>query len=165
MSNLRRYELYGRPVFITCVTYDRKPILGNNAFLLHKAFLKVETEYNIEIIAYVIMSDHFHLLIDLKDKNISFILKSIKQSFSMNYRKLNNISGVRVWQNRFWDHIVRNQNDFNNHMNYIHYNPVKHGVSISPFDFKFSSIHNYKEYYPKDWGVRKQLIFQGNFGE
>ncbi len=73
----------------------------------------------------------------------------------------------RVWQHRFWDHIIRDDDDLNNHTDYIHYNPVKHGFVTSPFDWPHSSIHRFLEMgnYTLDWGRREDVLFVGDFGE
>ena len=73
-------------------------------------------------------------------------------------------SGI-VWQKRYWDHIIRNQDDMNNHVDYIHYNPIKHGYVNNPFDWKLSSIHNFKDIYQADWGKSEKIIFEGDYGE
>ena len=59
-----------------------------------------------------------------------------------------------IRQRRFWEHRIRDENDFNNHVDYIHYNPVKHGVAIRPVDWPYSSIHRYirNEVISSDWG-------------
>jgi putative transposase len=74
---------------------------------------------------------------------------------------------LTIWQKRFYDHIIRDQKDFNYHIDYIHYNPVKHGHVENPFDWNFSSLNGYfKEgHYAKDWGVNTELKFDGDFGE
>ncbi len=73
----------------------------------------------------------------------------------------------RVWQNRFWDHIIREQNDFNRHIDYIHYNPVKHGYVSNPADLKLSSFSKLKRkgVYPDDWGVVEPKNLDGDYGE
>ena len=57
-----------------------------------------------------------------------------------------------VWQRRYYDHIIRDENDFNRHLDYIHYNSVKH-YNISPKDWEYSSFHKFvkNEYYDEDW--------------
>jgi len=59
-----------------------------------------------------------------------------------------------VWQRRFWEHTVRGQNDWNRHLDYIHYNPVKHGVSLMPEEWPYSSFGKWmnKGVYGKGWG-------------
>jgi putative transposase len=83
------------------------------------------------------------------------------------YRERQKIYRARVWQSRFWDHIIRDQKDWNNHVDYIHYNPVKHGQVKSPLAWKNSSIHQYYErgYYSQDWGTVEKLQFDGDYGE
>jgi putative transposase len=115
--------------------------------------------------AWVILPDHFHFLIDVKKANISKILQQIKLSYSVRFRKIHGFDYGKVWQNGFWDHVIRDQKDLNNHLDYIHYNPVKHGMTYSPFEFEHSSIQIYKDYYQKDWGVVEPLKFDGEFGE
>ena len=77
----------------------------------------------IEIIASVILPDHVHYLFDTNGRDISLIMQRIKMSFGAIYRKRHNLKSGRLWQNRFWDHIIRDQDNFNNHVSYIHYNP------------------------------------------
>jgi len=164
MSILRRYKSDFTVYFITNVTYQRKPILVGNADLLMNAIDSYRDI--IEILAYVILPDHFHMLIDIRGKDISNIMQKIKMSFGVQYRIRMNIDSGRAWQHRFWDHAIRNQNDLNNHIDYIHYNPVKHGHSKSPFKWKHSSIHDYMEQglYASDWGENDRM-FTGEFGE
>lgn len=59
-----------------------------------------------------------------------------------------------VWQKRFWEHQIRDEEDFNKHLDYIHYNPVKHGLVSRVRDWPFSSFHRYVDrgLYPLDWG-------------
>lgn len=111
------------------------------------------------------MPEHLHLIIEAGDIPISKIMHDFKLSFSAYYRKRNNMLSGKVWQLRFWDHIIRNQKDLNRHIDYIHYNPVKHGLTNRPFDYANTSIHRYKEYYPPDWGAKDKIDFDGDFGE
>jgi putative transposase len=94
-------------------------------------------------------------------------MKSFKLSFSENLRKRFNYKIKKVWQYRFWDHIIRDQNDLNKHINYIHYNPVKHGYIHNPFEWSYSSINDYLKqgYYQKGWGQKEEMNFEGEFGE
>ena len=53
----------------------------------------------------------------------------------------------------------------NRHIDYIHYNPVKHGLVLGPLDYRYSSIHEYQDFYPDGWGVRNDVRIEGDFGE
>jgi putative transposase len=59
-----------------------------------------------------------------------------------------------VWQRRFWEHMIREQDDLHRHTDYIHFNPVKHGLASRAADWPWSSFHRYVKdgYYPMDWG-------------
>jgi putative transposase len=87
-------------------------------------------------------------------------------SFAALYRKRANLRSARVWQNRFWDHIIRDMDDRNRHLDYIHYNPVKHGHVSSPFEWEYSSIHDFRKqgFYASDWGVLP-ISVGGDYGE
>jgi len=166
MSILRRYKSDFNIYFVTNVTFYRKLILQKNGDLLMAAIESLKNKNNIDILAFVILPDHFHILIDTHSFDISKIMQKIKMSFGVHFRIRMNINSGRVWQHRFWDHAIRNQDDLNNHIDYIHYNPVKHGYTHNPFDWEYSSIHGYFQdgYYSDDWG-RQDVVFEGKYGE
>ncbi|SYZ74497.1 transposase (fragment) [Candidatus Zixiibacteriota bacterium] len=122
--------------------------------------------YLYDLVAWAIMPDHMHLLINPKRAEMPGIMRKIKLGFSAEYRKKLNANRGRIWQNRYWDHIIRNESDLNRHMDYIHYNPVKHGMVEDPFEYKYSSLSHYYEQgtYERKWGV-KEIKFDGDFGE
>jgi len=166
MSRLRRYYSKNNTYFVTSVTYARRPILLEHADLISAAINATKKRVDFDLIAWVVLPDHIHLVLDPLTSDLSGILKRIKQSFSMNYRKRTGYSG-RVWQLRFWDHIIRNQDDMNTHLDYTHYNPVKHGLVDDPLRYPHSSIHRFARegYYQPGWGVQKKLIFESEYGE
>ncbi len=165
MSNLRRYYSEGNLYFITSVTIHRRPILAHSAWLLQNA-LTARCHDN-GLIAWVILPEHFHAIIDPGDENLSNLMRRIKLSFSSRYQKLNHVPHGRMWQYRFWDHVIRSQEDLNYHIDYIHYNPVKHRYVNDPNEWIFSSFHNYRKlgHYSDGWGVNEIRIFEGEFGE
>ncbi len=167
MTNIRRYFREGDISFLTHVTHNRQPILIDHFELLWSSIEKAKEENKFEIISWVILPDHFHLVIDPKTNELPNLMKRIKLSFSAKYRKSVEISSGRVWQNRFWDHIIRNEEDLRRHIDYVHYNPVKHGLVNSPKDWRFTSFHDFLNNgdYPADWGVRETMTFDGSFGE
>lgn len=167
MSNLRRFHREGNIYFITNVTYNRKKILIEDTALFWQSLKGIKQKQHFELIAWVIIPDHYHLIIDPQGHDISNIIQRIKMSFAALYRGKKSLKSGRIWQNRFWDHVIRNQLDMNRHIDYIHYNPVRHGLVKSPFAWRESSLHEYgrKGYYPPDWGQREALAIEGYFGE
>jgi len=166
MSILKRISDPRTIYFITNVTYERKPILREHSDLLRKSIHNIQDRFDIDLHAWVILPDHFHLIIDAKGHDISNLMQRIKMSFIALYHKHLGLKSGRVWQHRFWDHIIRDQEDWNRHVDYIHYNPVKHGFAQSPFEWKYSSIHKFHKdgMYGGDWG-EKSILFDCDFGE
>jgi putative transposase len=117
------------------------------------------------LFAWVILPDHFHCIVDCGDKNISNIMHNFKITYSRNYR--DSYTPGKVWQDRFWDHIIRDQEDMNRHLDYIHYNPVKHGFVNDPFLYGHSTLIKFHKdgYYQRDWGIKETIEFGSGFGE
>lgn len=107
------------------------------------------------MLGYVFLPDHLHLLIrPTGDSNFSQIMHSLKPNFKA-YKRLRGIRGrLSLWQRRFWDHIIRDHEDLARHLDYIHYNPVKHGLTANPEMWSQSSFLAWKERgaYPDQWG-------------
>lgn len=167
MTNIRRYFHENDIIFVTHVSHNRKPILVDNFDLLWKAIETTKQKTQFDLIAWAILPDHFHMIVDPKKNNLSALMKSMKLSFSWHYRQRIEMVKGRVWQNRFWDHIIRDEKDLNKHIDYIHYNAVKHGIAANAIEWKYSSIHQYFEdgLHSNEWGSTEKLSFVGDFGE
>ncbi|WP_305907553.1 transposase [Methylomarinum sp. Ch1-1] len=158
MTDIRRYPPINHPVFITAVCHRRNPVLANDADkeLLLTVMREVKKEMPFRVLAYVILDDHFHWLIRMDEGHaFSRILQSVKLRFTHRWKRARNITmPTTLWQRRFWDHIIRDTEDLNLHMDYIHFNPVKHEIVTDPVDYPWSSfhVHQSKDRYPKDWG-------------
>jgi len=168
MPNYRRPYITGATYFITQVTYKRYPWLCTDIgrYALRHAFTHVRKKFPFYIDAFILLPEHFHCLLTLPsgDSNFSIRMLLIKRFVTKYYGNqlgLNlNISRSRkkrreanLWQRRFWEHLIRNEIDFANHCDYIHYNPVKHQLCELPQQWSFSSIHRFikQEIYPLDW--------------
>jgi putative transposase len=126
-----------------------------------------------ELDAIVVLPDHLHCIWILPDNDSDFSTRwrLIKSDFSRNYLAASaaEISDSRrtkkekgIWQRRFWEHMIRDEADLNMHRDYIHCNPVKHGLADSPNKWVYSSFNAFvgKGLYPTDWGSapRKELL-------
>ncbi|MBM3157931.1 MAG: transposase [Chloroflexi bacterium] len=175
MPEYRRARVSGGTYFFTVVTYNRYPFFADESaiILLHKCFQIVASEYPYTMDACVILPDHIHCIWTLPDNGSDFSTrwKLIKTTFTKNYSgsRPENVSesmlnkGERgIWQRRFWEHMIRDQEDFNRHCDYIHYNPVRHGYVKLPMEWKHSSFREFAErgLYPQNWGhaVSKEVI-------
>ena len=158
MPNFRRYYVPNAIYFIVAVTQDRRPVFADaaNVDLLFDILRQVRQRKRFHLLAYSIIPDHVNLLLrPTGEANISRIMLSIKRSFTLHFKQLNRITGsLNLWQARFWDHIIRDVEDLHRHFDYIHYNPVKHGLVTRPEDYPHSSYRHWLEkgYYEPGWG-------------
>jgi putative transposase len=114
---------------------------------------QVQQIHPFNLLAYVILPDHYHFLLNPGNSigDFSIILRSIKWNYTRNYKQAHHLSNsLSLWQRGFWDHIIRNEQDLKHHLDYIHWNPVKHGLAKSPEGWKHSSfpIWYERDYYP-----------------
>ncbi len=152
MPNYRRYYLSNTPAFITVVTKNRSPWLINYEDQLLASMREAKNKYPYRHIAHVIMDDHFHWLFKISNKNnFSKLVAFVKRDVIWRLKE----SGINVqWQNRFYDHIIRDQQDLDRHIDYIHFNPVKHGAVLKTSAYPYSSFTEWQKRrrYDENWG-------------
>ena len=155
----RRAQVPGGTFFFTVVTHQRARLLcdGTNPELIDGAFEYANEGRPFRVDAFVLLPDHLHCIRTLPegDGNFSTRWRLIKAYFSRRCKErlAGRLSGV--WQPRFWEHTIRDDRDFKQHVDYIHYNPVKHGLVSSPRDWPYSTFHEYasRGLYDIDWGA------------
>ena len=164
MTEYRRVHVPGASWFFT-VNLEKRH--GNNLLvdqidLLRAAFETVRMSHPFHLDAVVILPDHLHCIMTLPEGDADFSTRwnLIKGNFSRAIGKGEPVSASRekrgergIWQRRFWEHLIRDQEDFNRHADYIHWNPVKHGWVCRVADWPHSSFHEYvkRGIYPADW--------------
>ena len=162
MSNYRRVFIQNSYVFLTVVTQNRSPILIENIELLREAFRNVGRFYKYKIVACVILPEHFHMILHPEMiKDYPKIISAIKHYFSANLNiKVSVLSASKVkkrekgiWHRRYIEHTIVSEDDLNKHINYIHYNPVKHGQVSCAKDWEYSTFHKFvnKGMYDINW--------------
>lgn len=143
--NFRRYYIPGSAVFITQVVQDRKPVFRDprNLALLNEILENVRQLHPFDMLGYSFLFDHIHMIVQpTRKSNFSDIMHSFKPHFTREYKKLLGLpasESMKFWQRRFWDHVIRDDHDLENHLHYVHYNPVKHGLVKDPREWKESS--------------------------
>ena len=175
----RRARIKGGTYFFTLVTFKRVKIFSDpeNVELLRQAMKYVMKNHPFSIDAMVVVPDHLHCIWTLPqgDEDFSTRWRLIKGYFTRNcdmqYRQQTSDARKKkkeqaVWQKRFWEHVIKDETDFVRHVEYIHYNPVKHGLAGAPKDWEYSSFHRYvaTEQYSLDWGAGKTLDFGEGVG-
>jgi putative transposase len=155
IPNYRRFFVPGGTLFLTIATYERSPFFADeiNVERLRQAFAQVKRERPFDFVAAVILPDHLHVLWTLPRGDTAYSVRvgRIKVLFTRALRGHNalpqDVSASRqkhresnVWHRRFWEHTIADDRDFEQHLNYIHYNPVKHGHARCPHSWPHSSF-------------------------
>jgi len=174
MVRYRRNFLPGGTFFFTVTLNDRtSSTLVDHVDKLRHAFRMTRAERPFTVGAIVILPDHLHVIMTLPEGDADFPgrWKRIKSLFThrlaaSGFPAVRNDRGeFSLWQRRFWEHTIRDEADFERCADYIHFNPVKHGLVASPIDWPYSSLHRYIHagILPADWGGSSGIT--GNFGE
>lgn len=146
-------------------------LLTKNITKLGYSFRRAKKNNYFNIKAIVILPEHLHMIMELPegDADYSTRLRQIKTYFlhqilstgeplSKNHRDEYNL-----WQRRFWEHFIRDEADLEAHVNYIHFNPVKHGLVKQVIDWPYSSFHRYirEGLLPINWGGEMNSCYLG----
>ncbi|WP_228893796.1 REP-associated tyrosine transposase [Pseudoduganella aquatica] len=167
MPNYRRLYLPGGSYFFTVVTEQRRPILCELPLraALKRAIASVRRKHPFHIAGMVLLPDHLHMIWTLPEGDSDFPLRVrlIKSHMSKACSALLPDSAPNprrqrkqcsaLWQHRYWEHALQSEDDFRFHLDYVHWNPVKHGLVQRVRDWPWSSFHRYvaEGVYPQDW--------------
>ena len=176
MTDYRRNFIAGGSFFFTVNLAERKlQLLTEHVEELRNAFRKVRQRHPFTIDAMIVLPDHLHAVWTLPEGDADFATRwqLIKSAFSHSLPSGERVSESRaargergIWQRRYWEHTIRDENDFARHVDYIHINPVKHGLVTRVRDWPFSSFHRMVKLgvYPEDW-AGDVAANDGKFGE
>lgn len=181
MSRYRRANVAGATYFFTVVTYRRRPFLCDEDVreALRAAITSVRRAHSFIIDGWVLLPDHLHCMWTLPPGDTDFSLRwnLIKRAVSRQcaarlHRPEWLTSSKRrhrestLWQRRFFEHLIRDEADYRRHLDYLHYNPVKHGYANSPAAWPYSSLHRMiaAGLYPADWGGNEAIELPADMG-
>jgi putative transposase len=168
MPNYRRVFEENSIYFFTVVTYKRRPLLRGKMAILTQAFESAKSRIPYKLLAYVIMDDHMHLLIkpesantypDIIRKIKIFVSKRCDTTVGDLSESMKKKGEKGIWQRRYFEHTIRNTEDFKRHLDYIHFNPVKHSYVDNVKEYPYSSFHQWAKfgYYDVMWGSQKDV--------
>jgi putative transposase len=176
MPNYRRARINGGTYFFTLTLADRRSdLLVREIARLRRAYAYVQQTRPFQTLAICILPDHLHAIWSLPPGDCDFARRwnLIKSGFSRGLvvasrtlsKKRKREKGI--WQRRYWEHIIRDQQDLARHIAYIHFNPVKHGLVPRVCDWPYSSFHQYvtRGDLPADWGGDIRDTPNDTFGE
>jgi putative transposase len=171
MPEYRRANIPGSSVFLTLITYQREQLflVPENIDKLRQACNLMMAEKPFTIDAAVILPEHIHFLWTLPpdDRDYSYRVGRMEVLFTRALRGANNLPEnvcesrkkhreSNVWQRRFYEHTIRDEFDLRKHLDYLHFNPVKHGLVKCVHDWQYSSFHRgvRRGEYDAKWGCQ-----------
>lgn len=170
----QRAKVKGGTYFFTVNLAQRdRRFLVDHVGVLRTVVKTVKQRHPFAIDGFVVLPDHLHALWTLPEGDADFSTRwmLIKAGFSRRLAKFEHRNPSRIhkgergiWQRRYWEHLIRDDRDYENHLNYIHYNPVKHGYVSIASEWPYSSIHHYINagVVKPDWGAMDD---NGRYGE
>ena len=168
MSNYRRALVAGGTYFFTLVTHSRQPIPASRdgIAVLRSAFRKVKATRPFTIEAMVVLPDHLHCIWRIQEADTDYASRwrEIKKAVSRQIAPGSDALGERrVWQRRYWEHLIRDEDDWRRHVAYIHYNPVKHGLVARAADWPWSSFSRFvaRGWHEPSWGDSEPAEIRG----
>ena len=182
MANYRRARTPGGTFFFTVVTYRRRPVFDQPECrrLLREVVQEVREHHPFTIDAWVLLPEHMHCIWTLPRESFDFSIRwsLIKSGFSRRAKSLYHVDEwmndskhkhreTTIWQRRFWEHQIRNEEEYQVYMDYAHFNPVKHGWVGRVVDWPHSTFHRYVRLgiYPENWGGAMHEEAEHGFGE
>jgi putative transposase len=177
MTRYRRNFISGGTFFFTVNLAERRlRLLTEHIGALRVAFRETRASHPFTIEAIVVLPDHLHAIWAMPENDYDFAMRwrLIKSGFSRALPPGERISESRrrkgergIWQRRYWEHTLRDERDFSRHMDYVHFNPVKHGHVTRVADWLHSSFHRMVRLgvYPEDWGGDTDDHHGADFGE
>ena len=175
MVNYRRNRIAGGTYFFTVTLRDRRAaFLTTHIDALRQVFRDARRARPFQIEAIAVMPDHLHTIwcLPAGDADYAGRWRMIKSRFTRQLVQRGvamnrNAKGeYDLWQRRYWEHTIRDDLDLQKHVDYIHYNPVKHGLVKRVMDWPYSSFHRYvrQGMIPADWATADDSL-EGKFGE
>jgi putative transposase len=166
MSRFRR-AAFGSTYFFTVISHRRRPILCDDRIRqsLRDAIQAVRVRRPFEIDGFVLLPDHLHCIWTLPDgdhdystrwslikHHVAYACRDMYPDGAATRSRQRHRDGA-IWQRRFWEHTIRSDIDMERHMDYVHFNPVRHGHAASAWEWQYSTFRRYVRdgVYPADW--------------
>ena len=140
-KRLPRLDLSHLTYYLTCCLDRRRPLLAKPGLADHllRLYLAERDRGNTDLHGYVIMPNHYHVLFTLKkETSVSALVRRVHSFFGRRCRQVVRVTG-RVWQRRFYDHVIRDQEDAEAKLAYMHANPFTAGLTDDPVAYRWSS--------------------------
>lgn len=153
MAKHIEYKLGDRQMALMMGSYQRSKILTNKCELVVESWKEVAENTGMELLCWVVLTDHFHVVIDKNFNSLNTLTHAFKLASAKRFH-LEPVAGrTQLWEAASWSQKINNQSELEQHIDFVHYNPVKHGLVGKPWDFQQSSFREFVKhgYYFKDW--------------
>ena len=182
MPNYRRANINGGTYFFTVTTRNRQTfLLDYDVRAASREGIALERQsHPFTVNAWVLLPDHLHCIWTLPPNDRDFstrwrvIKRTVTQRCGARLHRPELLTTRRaqrkqsaLWQHRYWEHLIRDEQDYRRHVDYIHWNPVKHGHVQRARDWPYSTLHRHvmEGFYSIDWGIKVSITDEGDFGE
>lgn len=176
MVQYRRNLVKGGTYFFTVTLINRHSnTLIQHIDLLRESVKAIRQSHPFEIIAWVVLPEHLHAVwqLPIDDSDYSGRWRAIKSHFVRGLKKhggpvvMREDGSALIWQRRFWEHTIKNEDDLRRCVDYCYINPVKHGLVTTVKDWPYSSFHRdvKRGIYPANWAGSNNIIDKSEFGE
>jgi len=180
MQHYRKIKQPGATFFFTLATYQRRKILDKAPYYqaLKSAISAVRKTHPFTIEAFVLLPDHLHCIWTMPSNDCDYAIrwgliknqvsrqeKALTKTAMIGQSRISEESGF--WERRVWKHQIGDDKDYAVHVDYIHWNPVKHGYVSKVNHWPYSSFHKFvkKGVYPPDWSGMPNEELEMSFGE
>lgn len=170
MAKHIEYKPGGRQLFLTLAAYQRANVLTEHVNVINESWKLIEREHGMELICWVVLPNHTHLVLDTNFNPISTLTHSFKLATAKLFHAAKVTGRTALWESQYWSQPMESQRDLERHVDFVHYNPVKHGLAVRPWDYQHSSFREFVKhgYYFKEWTLdadRRRELRQIDSGE
>ena len=151
-------------MFLTLVTAQRQPWMASEEakIQVQDAMSRVRDFHPYMHLAHVLLDDHLHWIVaPAASTHVPKLVGSFKRDLSLHRGPISAVG--KLWQSRYYDHVVRDEADLRRHLDYVHFNPVRHGYVSFASDYTWSSLKAWirRDYYSPDWGCEEPIGIHG----
>lgn len=155
MAKHIEFKSGGRNLSVTLATQSRIRILMDNVDVILSSWRNLEKQEGMELICWAILPDHFHVIINTNFRTASKLIHAFKLYSARMFHGSKVAGRGPLWDGSGWKQVINSQQELEKHIDFVHYNPVKHGLVTQPWDYEHSSFREFVEhgYYARDWSL------------
>lgn len=153
MAKYFEFRPGARQRFVTLMSNQRQRILRDYASILVEGWRRIEHDFGLELICWAALPDHMHVVVDTNFGSLKSLAHKYKLVTAELFLELDLAIPRPLWETGVFDQVIDSKLSLDQHIDFVHYNPVKHGLVSKPWDYQQSSFREFVKhgYYFKDW--------------